>query len=264
MDSVNFYKFAAAIMQLLEPEKYSFNVSEDVSKTAVLAATGNDVNVTPEEETQTVAAVAEHLTAVIQQASSEEILAVAKTLENSNLIETDVTSTLAVAGETATAAAIIKEAVAEAASEKIQEIVEQQAAPNISEDASLSAVPVTKNFWDYYPEIDYSQIQYAESVEYLYGYASRNSLFDYLNPEINLSERQSTWAMFTKNAGSEQSAEANNFYNVQRDSARTSIQTNQTAGDQKVEDGRKQADARLRMIAEQRRLDEQMAESRKQ
>jgi hypothetical protein len=261
MESVSFYRFAAAIMQLLEPEKYNYNQQQSVAEAIPLEIIANNSDGTLKTEEQTVAAVAEHLTQVIQQASEEKIVEVAKALEESNLIKTNLTE----GGESLSsyvAEALVENAVVAAAAETIKEIkTEESTAPFAPQ---IVTPEEEKSFWELYPELQESEILYADTMRYLYGYADRNSLFDFLNPNIELSERQAAWSEFTGAARIENSVTSYMYNNTQKSSFSSVTQTTQSNDEQRTSDARKQADARLRMLAEQREVDERTAENRKQ
>lgn len=258
MESVSFYRFAAAIMQLLEPEKYNFNQQQHPAEAIPLEIIANNSDGTLKTEEQTVAAVAEHLTQVIQQASADKIVEVAKALDESNLIKTNLTE-----GEeklsSYVAEALVENAVVAAAAETIKEIKTEE-----STAQQVVAPQEEKSFWEIYPELQESEILYADTMRYLYGYADRNSLFDFLNPNIELSERQAAWSEFTGAARIENSVTSYMYNNTQKSSSSRVTQTTQTNDDQRTSDARKQADARLRMLAEQREIDDRIAEHRKQ
>lgn len=99
--AVNFYKFAAAVMQLLEPEKYRFSVQNDLAARSnqsdadllgsvevqnnLYAAADTDVAASSllnaEQETKTVEGLAARLTETIANASAEKLEQVAVVIE---------------------------------------------------------------------------------------------------------------------------------------------------------------------------------------
>lgn len=244
METVSFYRFAAAIMQLLEPEKYGQLNNVQTTSEVVAEAVANTGAQT---EAQAVEAVKEHLAQAIEQASDEKIVEVAKALEDANLIDTNLTANPQISEAVATA--IVETVVESAAAETIQEIKTEE----------ILQAKTSASFWELYPELEESQISNVAAVRYLYGYAERHSLFNWLNPtEFDFNQRYDNMTGVMDYAN-ESSALSIGVESLIR-SHQTADKDNQR---RETKNTNEQTDWLLRRLAEQRKLDERIAENRK-
>ena len=171
--AVNFYKFAAAIMELLEPDKYNFStrakqsaqpneIAESIGATdqlidhGISAADSSNPQINSphaaEQETATVEIVAARLTETIANASEEKVQQIAQIIESvtaenkesaqsgaPNIIEKieDESIKNQASGNTTEAASLVNATIKALAAEKVQEI-QQTAQSDAASDSAKS------------------------------------------------------------------------------------------------------------------------------
>lgn len=244
MAAVNFYKFAAAIMELLDSGDYRTHYAREIAENQV-----HNSSVTAQIETQTVETVAEHLTAVIREADTAKIAEIVEVLKEAEIIDSANIKT-----DNSNAALLVTAAVTQAAAETVEKI-------EIEHAVESAALP--QSFWNSYREIKESEIRYLDAVRYLYGFAEERALFDYLNPNIDLTERRSTWTHFAGLAQGTDSLQSGvQNFNHRLDAAHFD-QTTHREVDDRAEKGKRQTDFIMRQLAEQRNLEDRLTRRKK-